>query len=119
MATVIAEFSYWSYGEFSKSAMISRPEVNNTDIEKLARRYAVKVYVLESSSFFLSALRMPGKYRKMIIRIIGENSQEVRSCVRDIILSYGKPDEVPFALNSNRRAGRAIIESLLREYPGR
>ena len=119
MAPIIAEFSYWSYGEFSRNAMVRRPEVNVSDVEKIARRYAVKVDVHQAASHFFMLGRTPGRYRKMVVRVMGDQVGEVRSCVREIILLYGRPDEVPFAFGTGRRAGKAIVESLLREYPGR
>ena len=119
MAPIIAEFSYWSYGEFSKSAMVSRPEVNALDVERISRRYAVKAEVSQTSSHLFMMGRTPGRYRKMIVRVIGDHANEVRGCVREIILLYGRPDEVPFAFSASKRAGKAIVEALLREYPGR
>jgi len=50
---------------------------------------------------------------------LGENSNEVRGFTREIILLYGRPDEIPLALSPKKRAGRAIVEAMLREYPGR
>jgi hypothetical protein len=119
MTPIIAEFSYWSYGAFSKTAMVPRPEVNASDVERIARRYAVKAEVHQAASHFFMLGRITSRYRKIVVRIIGDQVGEVRGCVREIILLYGRPDEVPFAFNPSRRAGRAIVESLLREYPGR
>jgi hypothetical protein len=116
MAPIVAEFSYWYYGEFSRSAMIPRPEIRIQDIEMLASRYVVKVDVHEAPSLFLSAGR-GGRYRKIVLKIMGDSADEIRSCARDIILRYGRPDEIPFAFSSDKRAGRAILESLLQDYP--
>ena len=119
MAPIIAEFSYWSYGELSKKAMVPRPEVNASDVERIARRYAVKAEVHQAASHFFILGRVTGRYRKIVVRVTGDQAGEVRGCVREIILLYGRPDEVPFAFSPSRRAGKAIVESLLREYPGR
>jgi hypothetical protein len=119
MAPIIAEFSYWSYGAFARSAMVPRPEVNASDVEKIARRYAVKVEVRPSSSLFFTMGRAPGRYRKMVLKVEGDGINEIRGFIREIILTYGRPDEVPLAFSTSRRAGKAIVESLLREYPGR
>jgi len=100
--------------------MVPRPEVEASDIEKIARRYAVKVDVHQASTFFfMSWTGILGRYRKKVVKVMGDNVNDVRSCVRDIILMYGRPDEVPFALSSGKRAGKAIVDSLLREYPGK
>jgi len=119
MAPIIAEFSYWSYGEFARSAMVPRPEVNASDVEKIARRYAVKVDVHQAASHFFMLGRVTSRYRKIVVRVIGDQAGEIRGCVREIILLYGRPDEVPLAFSASKRAGKAIVESLLREYPGR
>jgi len=119
MASIIAEFSYWSYGEYSKSAMLPRPEVNASDVESIARRYAVRVEVKQVSPRFFMLGRIPSRYRKTSLKVMGESANEVRSCVREIILLYGRPDEVPFSFSTARRAGRTIIQSLLKDYPGR
>ena len=83
--------------------MIRKPDVSIIDIEKIARRYAVKVSVSESSSLVLSLGRIPGRYRKTMIRITSENAQEVKGCDSEIILNYGRPDEIPFKLNYEKK----------------
>jgi len=116
---IIAEFNYWSYGQFSKTAMVHRPEINDFDIQKIAKRYAVTVQTRHTSSAFFSLGRLPSRYPEVIIIVASENPDEIRGCVREIILLYGRPDEIPLALNPKRRAGRAIVEAMLREYPGK
>jgi len=117
---IVAEFSYWSYGQFSKTAMMRRPEVSDYDVQKIAKRYAVKVQTRHSSSAYVSLGRLlPSRYPKVTITIMGDNPSEVRGFIREIILLYGRPDEIPLAFRTKKRAGRAIVEAMLREYPGR
>ena len=119
MPPVTAEFSYWSYGEFSKTAMAPRPEVDAEDIQRIAIRHAVNVEVHPASSTFFTPGTMGAQYRKMALKVTGDSADEVRGFVREVILTYGRPDEVPFGLSPGKRAGKAIVESLLKEYPGR
>ena len=119
MGEIIVEFSYWFYDQFSKTAMVRRPEVNDFDLQKIARRYAVNVQTRQTSSAFFSLGRLPSRYPKVTVTVASENPGEIRGCTREIILLYGRPDEIPLALTPKRRAGRAILETMLREYPGR
>jgi hypothetical protein len=116
---IVAEFSYWLYGQFSKTAMVRRPEVSDFDVQKIAEKYAVKVQTRRTSSSYFSPGRLPSRYPKVTITVLGENPNEVRGFTREIILLYGRPDEIPLALSPKKRAGRAIVEAMLREYPGR
>ena len=99
--------------------MVRRPEVNDFDLQRIAKRYAVKVQTRQTSSAFFSLGRLPSRYPKVTVTVVSENPDEIRGCVREIILLYGRPDEIPLALTPKRRAGRAILETMLREYPGR
>lgn len=119
LGEIIAEFSYWFYGQFSKTAMVRRPEVNDFDLQRIARRYAVSLQTRQTSSAFFSLGRLPSRYPKVTVIVASENPSEIRACLREIILLYGRPDEIPLALTSKRRSGRIILETMLREYPGR
>jgi hypothetical protein len=115
MVRILAEFSYWQYGAFSRTAMVPRPEVRVEDVEAVARRYAVKVQAQDVSPLFM-LVRPFSRYKKITIKVMGDSPSEIRGCVRDLILIYGRPDEIPIALTPSKRAGRAIIESILRDY---
>ena len=119
LGEIVAEFSYWFYGQFSKTAMVRRPEVNDFDLQRIARRYAVSLQTRQTSSAFFSLGRLPSRYPKVTVTVASENPGEIRGCMREIILLYGRPDEIPLALAPKRRTGRAILEAMLREYPDR
>ncbi len=95
-----------------------RPVVNESDVQKIARRYAVNAQTKLVSSTFFSLGRLPSRYPKITVTVIGENPAEIRGCIREIVLLYGRPDEIPFAVAPKKRIGRAILEAMLREYPG-
>jgi hypothetical protein len=116
---IISEMSYWFYNSFSKTAMVQRPEIKDFEIEAISRKYAVEVHTKRSLSTFLLVGRMPVRYPKVKITVKGDNPVEVRACLRELILLFGRPDEVPLAIVPKKRAGRAILDDLLKQYPSR
>jgi hypothetical protein len=116
---IVAELGYWSYGQYSKTAMVRRPEVNDFDVQEIAKRYAVIVQTRFTTSTYFSLGRLPSRYPKVMITVKGDNPNEIRGFVREIILLYGRPDEIPLAFSPKKRSGRAIVEAMLRGYPDR
>ena len=116
---IIAEFHYWDYGEFSRTAMKPSPEIKTEELEKIAREFNVKV----EAKKVIAAYSTPGRigyrlprYRRVDIQVSGERPDDVKTCVGRIFLLYGRPDEVPAALSGGKKAGKKIIEELLREF---
>ncbi|MEM2093884.1 MAG: hypothetical protein QXI32_01140 [Candidatus Bathyarchaeia archaeon] len=116
---IVVEFSYWLYGRYFRNAMVRRPEVNNLDIEEISKKYAVKAQIRYTKSTYYSIGRPPRRYRKAIITVYSEYPDEIRGFLREIVLLYGHPDEIPLAFTMNKRAGRAILKAMLKEYPKR
>ena len=116
MAEIVTEFSYWSYGALSRGARAPRLEVTAETVEKIAAKHRVNAIVTQASPRFYMFGGMPSRYQRVTVRAAGEDSEAVKSFSREMILTYGRPDEVPLALGSARRAGNAILDSLLREY---
>ena len=118
LAAIVAEFHYWDFGEFSKTAMKSSPEIKNDELERIARRFNVKVEankVGASYVGFMRGMRLPG-YRRVDIMVSGEQSLDVKGCVGEIFKLYGRPDEVPRALFGSKRAGKKIVDEVLRNF---
>lgn len=117
MAEIIAEFHYWDYGEYSRTAMVSRPEIKTEDLEKIAQEFNVNVSVKRGSAVYITPMswRSPS-YCKILIQVTGRNSEDVRVCVGRIFLRYGKPDEIPIVLFGAKKEGKRIIDDLLKEY---
>ena len=118
MAVIIAEFHYWDYGEFSKTSMMPRPEIKSDELERIARGFNVKVEankVVSSYAGFTRGMRLPS-YRRVDILVSGERSRDVKDCVGEIFKLYGKPDEVPRALFGSKRAGKKIVDEVLRRF---
>lgn len=114
---IVAEFHYWSYGEAAETAMTSRREVVEEDLKEIAEKYDVTTSFERVSAHFWAGMfrvRMPS-YRKTVVRVVGDDGEKVRMCLREIFEEYGKPDEVPLAFSGNKGRGRRIIESVLRE----
>jgi hypothetical protein len=116
MAEIIAEFSYWSYGMLSGNAIAPRPEVTVETVDEIAAKHRVKTIVTQASPRFYMFAGTPSRYQRVTVRVVGEDAEAVKGFAREMILTYGGPDEVPLALSSARRAGNAILDSLLREY---
>lgn len=118
MAVIVTEFHYWDYGEFAKTAMKPRPEIKNDELERIARRFNVKVEakkVVASYSGFTRGMRLPS-YRRVDILVSGEQTNGVKGCIGEIFRLYGKPDEVPRALFGSKKAGKKIIDEVLRDF---
>lgn len=119
-ANIIAEFHYWDYGEYSRDAMEPHPEIKREDLEKIAQEFNVNVTVNRGSTAYITpGSWRPSAYGKIVIQVIGKNSEDVKVCVGRIFLRYGKPDEIPTALFGEKKEGKRIIEDLLKEYTGR
>lgn len=116
--TVIAEFHYWDYEEFSGTAMKRRPQIITGELENIAREFNVKVDVKKAAAQYFApgriGWRLP-KYSRVGIQVSGERSDDVKSCIGKIFLLYGRPDEVPRAMFGSKRDGKKIIDELLRE----
>ena len=118
-AHIIAEFHYWDYGEYSRDAMEPRPEIKAEDLEKIAQEFNVNVSVKKVSTAYITPMIWRNSsYCKIVIQVIGKNSEDVKVCVGRIFLRYGKPDEIPTALFGEKKEGKRIIEDLLKEYEG-
>jgi hypothetical protein len=117
---IVAEFHYWDYGEFSKTAMEPRPEIKNDELERIARLFNVKVEAKKVEkpyrSFSRSPMRRPIFYRRVDILVSGEQAYDVKGCVDQIFKLYGKPDEVPRALFGSKKAGKKIVDEALRDF---
>jgi len=113
---IVAEFHYWDYGEFSKTAMMPRPEIKSDELERIARGFNVKVDArkrVASYAGFMGGMRLPS-YRRVDILVSGERARDVKGCVGEIFKLYGKPDEVPRALFGSKRTGKKIVDEVLR-----
>jgi hypothetical protein len=116
---IVAEFHYWDYGEFSKTAMEPRPELKNDELERIARLSNVKVEakkVEKPYRRFSLVPRLPIFYRRVDILVSGEQASDVKGCVDQIFKLYGKPDEVPRALFGSKKAGKKIVDEALRDF---
>jgi hypothetical protein len=116
---IVAEFHYWDFGEFSKTAMMPRPEIKNDELERIARGFNVKVeakkVVAYSRVGFPRGMQLPS-YHRVDILVSGEQSRDVKGCVGEIFKLYGKPDEVPRALFGSKKAGKRIVDEALRDF---
>ena len=115
----MAEFHYWDYGEYSQTAMVSRPEIRVDELERIAREFNVKVSAAKVSATYFSLVRIGWRvprYDRIVVQVVGERVDDVKKCIGRIFLLYGRPDEVPCALFGEKRAGRMIIDELLREF---
>lgn len=118
MAVIVVEFHYWDYGEFAKTAMEPRSEIKNDELERIARRFSVKVEARKVVASYLRSMRgmrLPS-YRRVDILVSGERTSDVKGCVGEIFKLYGKPDEVPRALFGSKKAGKKIIDEVLRDF---
>jgi len=68
LAEIIAEFHYWDYGEYSRTAMIARPKIRKEELDKIAQEFNVNVALktVVASYFTLNriGLRIPN-YRRI------------------------------------------------------
>lgn len=122
MTEIMAEFHYWDYGEYSRTAMDSRPEIRVEELERIAREFNVRVEVKKVSAVYFAPARIGWRapnYGKVVVQVVGERVDDVKACVGRVFLLYGRPDEVPSAFFGRKRAGRMVIEDLLREFEGR
>jgi hypothetical protein len=93
------------------------PEIKNDELERIARRFNVKVEakkVVASYLRYMRGMRLPS-YRRVDILVSGEQTDGVKGCVGEIFKLYGKPDEVPGALFGSKKAGKKIIDEVLRD----
>jgi hypothetical protein len=117
LAVIVAEFHYWDYGEFSKTSMMPRPEIKSDELERIARGFNVKVEArkrVASYAGFMGGMRLPS-YRRVDVFVSGERASDVKGYVGEIFKLYGKPDEVPRALFGGKRAGKKIVDAVLRD----
>jgi DNA-directed RNA polymerase subunit M/transcription elongation factor TFIIS len=116
---IIAEFHYWDYAEFSKTAMKPRPEIKTEELEKIAREFNVKVEAKKAAASYFTpsriGMRIPS-YNRIEIQVSGEQPDAIKSCVGRIFMLYGQPDGVSTALSGGKKAGKKIIDELLREF---
>jgi len=116
---IIAEFHYWDYGEFSRTAMKPRPEIRTEELDKIAREFNVKVEAKKAAASYFApsriGMRVP-RYSRVEIQVSGEQSDAIKSCVSRIFMIYGRPDGVPTALSGGKKAGKKIIDELLKEF---
>lgn len=114
---IIAEFYYWDYGEFSRTSMKPRPEIKIEELEKIAREFNVKVEAKKTAASYFTpgriGYRLPS-YHRVEIQVSGERPDAVKICVSRIFQLYGRPDEVPAAFLGGKKAGKKIIDELLR-----
>ena len=118
LVVIVVEFHYWDYGEFAKTAMKSRPEIRTDELERIARRFNVKVEAKKVVAHYLPSartMRLPS-YRRVDIFVSGEQTRDVKGCLSEIFKLYGKPDEVPGALFGSKKAGKKIIDEVLRDF---
>ena len=78
---------------------------------------------LNPSASGVSALGRIGwshsSYRRVDIQVSGERPYGVKTCISRIFLLYGRPDEVPAAHLGSKKAGKKIVDELLKESSGR
>jgi hypothetical protein len=119
---IIAEFHYWDYGEFSITAMKPRPEIKTEELEKIAQEFNVKFDAKKVAAYYFrlrvifSPYKLRGSHSRVEIQVSGERPDDVKTCVGRIFLLYGRPDKVPAALSGSKKAGKKIIDELLREF---
>jgi hypothetical protein len=119
LVVIVAEFRYWDYGEYSKTAMQSRPEIKNDELERIARLFNVKVEAKKVETPYRrwsSPVRLPIFYRRVDVLVSGEHACDVKGCVDQIFKLYGKPDEVPKALFGSKKTGKKIVDEVLRDF---
>jgi hypothetical protein len=96
-----------------------RPEIKNDELERIARLFNVKVEakkVEKPYRRFLLGMRLPIFYRRVDILVSGEQAYDVKCCVDQIFKLYGNPDEVPIALFGSKKAGKKIVDEVLRDF---
>ncbi|MFH0749158.1 MAG: hypothetical protein V1915_04500 [Candidatus Bathyarchaeota archaeon] len=122
MNKIVAEFHYWDYEGYARTAMESRPEINLDELKNIGQEFNVKIEIKKDSPSYFTLTRIGWQsphYSRFVIQVIGEYDKDVKVCVGKIFLRYGKPDTVPMAFFGERRAGRIIIEDLVSEIKRR
>jgi len=122
LAVIISEFRYWDHGEYSKTAMEPSLEIKTEELDKIARQFNVKVEAKKVIASYFTLGRIGWSrpsYRRVDIQVSGERPDDVKTCISSIFLLYGRPDEVPAALLGSKKAGKKIIDKLLREFTER
>lgn len=117
----MAEFHYWDFGEFNRTAMDSRPEIRMENLKEIANQFGVDIKVEKISASFFHVMRFGSSiphYGKVIVRVTGRNVDNIKTCIGRIFIRYGRPDEVPTAFFGSKRLGKAIIDDLINEYLG-
>ena len=119
MTEIIAEFHYWDYGAYAGTVMEARPAIRRRELVELARAFNVSISINKASSTFFSlgwfGRNLP-RYDKVVVRVVGDQSTDVRTCVGRIFLLSGRPDEVPSAFFGGKKAGKRLIDELLHEF---
>jgi len=100
--------------------MLPRPEVREEDLERIVKKHGVTIDSRSVSATFwgLSRIGWPRlpRYSKVIIQVIGYEEDSIKNCLREVFSLYGRPDEVPAAPLGEKKTGKRIIESILRDY---
>ena len=99
-----------------RDSMAPRPEVTEKIVENIATKHRVNAIVTQASPRFYMFDGIPSRYKRVKVRAVTEDPEAIRGFTREMILTYGRPDKVPLALDSAKRAGNAILDSLLGEY---
>ena len=99
--------------------MEARPAIRRGELEGLVHPFDVTVSIQRTSSSFFSLGRFSRtlpRYDKVVVRVVGTEVKDVRTCVGRIFLRYGRPDEVPPAWFGGKKAGKRVIDGLLHEF---
>ena len=108
---IIAEFHYWDYGEFSRTAMKPRPEIKTEELEKIAREFNVKVEAKKAAASYFTPSRIGWRipsYSRVEIQVSGEQPDAVKTCVGRIFMLYGQPDGYLQHYQAVRRLGKKL-----------
>ena len=119
MNEIIAEFHYWDYGDFNRTAMEIRPQIQAEELMAIAQQFDVHVKVEKIRASYFPLMRFSSRavsYGKFIIRVSGTNVDAIKTCVGKIFIRYGRPDEVPMAFFGSKGAGKVIINTLLKDF---
>jgi len=116
MHEIVAEFHYWDYGDYSRAAMESRPEITMGALDTIAKEFNVTIHMERDRISYFHPLRLSWRlprYSRIVIQVRGKRVDDVRSGVGQIFLQYGQPDEVPAARFGEKKEGQQIIDKLL------
>lgn len=95
-----------------------RPEVEEEELERIAKKHGVTINSRNVSAAFWSLGRIGGfpRYSKVIVEVTGYEEDSIKNCVKEVFSVYGRPDEVPFALFGEKKEGKRIIDGILKDY---